>query len=136
MHREALRLLLTDLRQAFDSNSISTARNRLRLFELMYMQNAEPKQESDPLMVKQVLLLKLSGGDYAVCDEYYPEDYGRVHLIPQNCYGHFHKDEMQLEYRKVAMDVVSIEYQGHVWPTGLTDVSANGVLSYFGVTNP
>ena len=82
---------------------------------------------------KKVLLLLSDAGEHIVCDEYYPSDYGRVHMAPLNKYGHFVEDDMQLDYQKVSIPIVEIVYEGDTWPEGVKDRTAEGVLAYFGV---
>lgn len=81
---------------------------------------------------KKVLLLLTDTGEHVVCDEYYPSDYGRVHMIPENRYGHFNEQEMELDYQKVTRPILEIVYEGEQWPEGLKNKSAAGVLEYFG----
>lgn len=83
---------------------------------------------------KKVLLLLTDKAEHIVCDEYYPSDYGRVHMIPDNRYGHFNEDEMALDYQKVSIPILEIVYEDEQWPEGVKDKSAASILAYFGVT--
>lgn len=82
---------------------------------------------------RQVLLLRHSGG-YFVCDEYYPTDNGRIHILGDQCYGTFNVEEFAVEIKKAAFDVSSIVFQGDQWPTpvaGSKDRAA--ILAHFGL---
>lgn len=133
MHKEAIRLFCADMREALVKGDIRTALNRLSLFELMYAPNDDRYEEPATDMKKKVLLLRLDGAEHQVCDEYYPDDYGRVHIVPQSFYGHFYREEMVLEYKKITMGVAEIVYEDDAWPADLTDTSPDGILNYFGV---
>lgn len=83
-------------------------------------------------IAKEVLLLRLVGGSYLVCDEYWPSD-GRIHSLKDACYGTFDLQSFIVEIRKAAIDVASVVYRGTDWPSpiaGSKDIPA--ILSHFG----
>lgn len=80
-----------------------------------------------------VLLLKEphKGGRYYVCDEYYPSDDGRVHILGDSMYARFLSDVYTLEIRKVAIEVVAI-FQGESWPEEIENVrDRQKIIEYF-----
>lgn len=78
------------------------------------------------------LVLRDSKGQLLVCDEYCPDDNGRVHCLSLSLYGTFHADKMVLEVRKVAFDVTEIVYNEREWPYDLADTSVEAICMYFG----
>lgn len=83
--------------------------------------------------VRMVCILRHDGG-YFVCDEYYPTDEGRVHILGDQCYGVFDSAAFTMEIKKAAFDVKAIVFQGEEWPTpiaGSKDRAA--ILAHFGL---
>lgn len=109
-------------------------RSRLRLFQMMHLQNQEWVHDM-PLGTK-VLVLRLESKEIIVCDEYDPKDQGRVHIIPNHRYAIFDQENMTLEYDKVTMDVEAVLYDDWNWPEGVeTPISHYTILQYFtGIT--
>ena len=130
IQEEALDLLIRDLVRIVEQSGDRSARTvlrRLRLFRQIHMK--EPDLPKAVKHEKKVLVLRLRGGKPLICDEYYPTDYGRIHIIPDAVYGHFHRDEMTVEYSKAAMDVDEIVYEGDQWPEGM--IGAQVIRNYF-----
>lgn len=83
---------------------------------------------------KKVLLLRLEGREFLVCDEYYPTDAGRVHVLNGAYYATFDLATFVVEYQKAAFDVVSIIYSGDSWPTAIADPrDYKSILAHFGL---
>lgn len=135
MRREAIELLLRDLRETLLEETPQAARAALRrisIFEMMYDYEEEPPVSN----TAKVLLLE-AGGEVYVIDEYHPHDYGRVHIRfadGSGVYGHYHKDEQTLEYRKVCAEVTRILYEADEWPADIKP-GYHDILRYFGVSN-
>ena len=66
---------------------------------------------------KHVLLLRMATGTYTVCDEYYPTDSGRIHVLGDHYYAEFLVESFVVEYKKAALDVAAIVFQGSDWPS-------------------
>lgn len=79
------------------------------------------------------LVLQADGKTIFVCDEYYPDDYGRVHLLREGRYGTFDRENMTLEYAKCAVDVTAVLYDDLDWPADLSTVDE--LEAYFGKGN-
>lgn len=123
---ELLHQAMSDLVEGRSGSALVKLRSLETVMELSD-ETEMPKQD------KKVLLLLLATGEHVVCDEYYPNDYGRVHIIPQSQYGTFNINSMEIEYCKVTQHVLEIVYEDYSWPKGLTAPSADQVLTYFGV---
>lgn len=80
---------------------------------------------------KKFLLLRTDAGDHFVCEEYDPEDYGRLHVLEASRYGTFNREEMSLDLHKVSHNIAEIVYEGYEWPDGVQDRSAVSVKKYF-----
>lgn len=66
---------------------------------------------------RNVLLLRMDNGTYFVCDEYYPLDNGRIHVLGDHAYATFNVDDFTVEIQKAVLCVVSIIFQAEEWPT-------------------
>lgn len=68
---------------------------------------------------RYVLLLRMDDGTYFVCDEYYPSDNGRIHVLGRDgpFYASYHVADRSVEYKKASFDVAAQVYQGEDWPT-------------------
>ena len=67
--------------------------------------------------VKRVLILQLDSREWVVCDEYYPTDSGRVHVLNGAYYATYDRDAAVFEYKKAAIDVHRVVYDSEHWPT-------------------
>ena len=129
MHLQSITALLSDLRIALIAERPREALRRISLFELMYL--SEPEESREEMENRQRLVLRIETGEIIVCDEYYPQDQGRVHMIPAHRYGNFNPREMTLEFAKVTMDVSEIIFEEAEWPSELPNNSHSAVLAYF-----
>ena len=73
-------MLLSDLRVALAAEDIKAARNRMSLFEMMHFSDDTEAREEMP--GRKRLVLRVETDEIVICDEYYPDDQGRVHMIP------------------------------------------------------
>ena len=127
---EAVDLLIRDLLAILEHHPqppVRAALRRVRLFQQMYGESM-PKPQSHP---KKVLVLDVGRGEALICDEYYPTDYGRVHIMGPQLYGTFHRDEMVVEQNKTVYDVEAIVYEGDTWPEPLLSPSREAIRNYF-----
>lgn len=129
MHMQSITALLSDLRIALIVGESKVALNRISLFELMYL--SEPDESREQMPNRKRLVLRIETDEIIVCDEYYPDDNGRVHIIPAHRYGNFIAETMTLEFSKVNMDVSEIIYQGDEWPSDLTNAAHSNVVAHF-----
>lgn len=71
-------------------------------------------------MPTHVLFLTADRGVYFICDEYTPNDNGRVHILGNpNRYGNFHPDEGVLEFQKAAIPVRVVYESSDGWPPSI-----------------
>jgi len=82
-------------------------------------------------MPRKLILVEQGNQVPFICDEYYPEDLGRVHLLCEGRYGLFDRQSMTLEFQKTVIDNIRIEYEATDWPGNLTDRSLHGIRTYF-----
>jgi hypothetical protein len=76
----------------------------------------------------------MADGDHIVCDEYYPNDYGRIHMLGDSCYAHFYMDVFTVEYKKVVRDVAAVVYSQTDWPSSLAgSKDRETILAHFGI---
>lgn len=129
MHLQSIALLLSDLRCALVAEQPKEALRRIALFEMMHMGEDHDAREEMPN--RKRLVLRIETNEIIVCDEYYPHDQGRVHMIPAHKYGHFNRDAMTLDFQKVSMDVSEIIYEGSRWPDDMPANSPATVIAYF-----
>lgn len=87
-------------------------------------------------MNKGRVILLDCGGLRLACNEYIPEDQGRLHILDYNCYGLFNREGMLLDYRKASLTVEEVIYEGDYWPEPIKmSQNADQIHSYFGVDN-
>lgn len=127
--KQAASLLCSDLRIALAINDYQALRSRLTLFELMYLQEEDESRVSNPNSRR--LVLRIETHEILVCDEYDPDDNGRVHIVPAHRYGTFDREAMVLEYAKVTFDVAEIIYDQPSWPTYLQGKAPSEIIKYF-----
>jgi hypothetical protein len=125
--REALKLLIADLRRILFS--LPPEHGRLALRRILLFEMMQPAE----VTMKKVLLLRTDSGEHVVCDEYYPADYGRVHVLGEGRYGQFNRDDMSLEYAKVALTIEEIVYEGDDWPVSM--LGREIILAHFGLSS-
>lgn len=77
------------------------------------------------------LVLRVETDEIVVCDEYYPDANGRVHMIPAHKYAEFDRNAMTLDYQKVSMDVTEIIYEGDDWPDPIKNTGHTQIVDYF-----
>jgi hypothetical protein len=83
---------------------------------------------------KRVLLLRMTDGDYIVCDEYYPTDSGRIHMLGDSCYAEFDLAGYTVEYKKVVRDVAAIVYSQTDWPSPIAgSKDREAILAHFNI---
>lgn len=81
---------------------------------------------------KHVLLLRMDDGTFLVCDEYYPTDNGRIHVLGDSYFAEFRSDGYTVEYKKAVLDVAAIVYQGEDWPSAIAGSrDRSEILTYF-----
>lgn len=82
--------------------------------------------------VKHVLLLRMDDGSFLVCDEYYPTDNGRIHVLGGSYYAEFRSDGYTVEYKKAVLDVAAIVFHGEDWPSPIAGSrDRKAILTYF-----
>ena len=79
---------------------------------------------------KLVLVLRDDCGGIIICDEYYPTDNGRVHLLGSHSYASFDSTEGALDYKKVSIEVREV-FRGTEWPEPLAGCRDNATLIAF-----
>lgn len=129
IHEQSIVLFLSDLRVALAAEDMQAMRSRISLFEMMHLSSDEEAREEMP--GRKRLVLRVETDEIIICDEYYPEDNGRVHMIPVHRYATFHRDDMTIEFQKVTMDIVEIIYEGDEWPSDLTETSHPAIVAYY-----
>jgi hypothetical protein len=129
MHKQSIAILLSDLRVALAIDDIAAATRRISLFELMYM--GDEHEAGEEMSNRKRLALRLDSHEVIVCNEYYPDDGGRVHMIPAHRYGTFNKDSMILEIQKVSLSVVEVIYEGDEWPDAIISTAPQAIIQYF-----
>jgi hypothetical protein len=74
------------------------------------------------------LLLETDTGDHYVCAEYRPKT-GRLYVVSLSRYALFDREEMVLDYDKVAVPIVAILYEG-TYPDGISPYDEEAVKAY------
>lgn len=133
MNSDAISLLLSELRDILSSDkpSVAQALHRITTFELMYPEAAHYMNNNPN---KKVLILR-SHDEFFVCDEYYPEDYGRVHILFKDgtgSYGTFDRRSYTLDWHKTSIEIKSIEFEDTSWPPDVKP-GYNAIANYFGL---
>lgn len=130
IHLQSIAILLSDLRFALAADSKKEALRRITLFEMMHMSEQDVTREQMP--GRKRLVLRTETDEIIICDEYYPDDNGRVHMVPAHRYGEFDKDAMTLDFQKVSMDVTEIIFEGDEWPDDIPNRSTtSAIIAYF-----
>lgn len=130
VHKQSLDILFSDLRVALAADQPSEALRRIKLFEMMHTE-ANDQLQGIEMPERKRLVLRVETDELVICDEYYPDDNGRVHMIPAHRYATFDRSAMSLDFNKVAMDVIEIVYEGDEWPSELTETSHSAVVAHF-----
>ena len=130
---EAVFLLLDDLMDNLTSEhpNVSAAIRRISLFRTMYEKDENPMTGNTQ---KKVLILQ-SDDEFFVCDEYYPNDYGRVHILfpdGSSSYGIFDRDSYTLDWHKTSVEIRSVFFKADNWPEDIRP-GYNSIASYFGI---
>jgi hypothetical protein len=133
--KEAAQLLIDTLRRQLQDCAAPEAKLALRsaiLFEMMHLSEPvieEPMPKRADPGPRRRLVLEADTKQIFVCDEYYPADYGRVHLMRESRYGTFNIFDMSLEYAKCAVGINAILHDDTEWPADLTTVDE--IENYF-----
>ncbi len=122
-------LLVSDLLVAIAAGSLEECERRVRIFQALHLPNDDDSGET--MSNRRRLVLYIETSEIVVCDEYYPDDNGRVHIVPAHKYGTYNAVTDTLDLGKVSTDVIQVLYNQPEWPVELNHQSADTIAEYF-----